>query len=295
MSLQQELEFGGERPRKARISGIKIDQTSSYQPITSSPGELAWVPIDELTIDKEYYQRDQMDTAHCEKIAREWDWRAAESLTVFRRVFEDDRLVVAEGGGRLDAARKRGDIRKLPCNIHDTKSMAEEAEIFAKINNGRKRLRTPETHKAELTADNPNAIDVDDYITALNAASVTSNCLAEMRRTRNSKGKFKWDAAVKLLPLFLDCKGQHISKRLFQASVLIEEAFIKEGINESLTNGKLRKKFLEKGLANIENAFDGLPLGRRQCQGVYVQSLARQLKMNPSQKSVLRSSGLEVE
>jgi len=82
-----------------------------------------------------------------------------------------------------------------------------------------------------------------------------------------------------LLPVFRDCAGQHLSKRVFQVSVWLEAAFIKDGGKQSLTREPLRGKLTKKGLSNIDNAFSGIPRASRQTLRIFVDSFCAQLRI----------------
>ena len=70
---------------------------------------IQYIDIDRLHIDHDH----QQENAEVEKLAKTWNWCAIRTLIVHK---PDDYYVV-DGRRRLLAARRRGDIVKLPCII----------------------------------------------------------------------------------------------------------------------------------------------------------------------------------
>jgi hypothetical protein len=97
------------------------------------PGHLMMVPKSDLRVHADY-QRSPMLTKVGE-LASSWSWIACGVLIVGRRGGE---LWVIDGQHRLLAARKRSDIKELPCIVFDTVDVSQEAGGFLDANTNRK-------------------------------------------------------------------------------------------------------------------------------------------------------------
>ena len=82
-----------------------------------NPPTLEWVALDRLLVDDSYQRRadDGRSKVLIGQIARGWDWRLYQPLSVSRRAGGE--LFVVDGQHRLAAARMRGDIPHLPVVI----------------------------------------------------------------------------------------------------------------------------------------------------------------------------------
>jgi hypothetical protein len=134
------------------------DRAPAFQPAQGSPPTLEWVPVDRLQID-ETYQRSIAETKAqqlIQRIARAWDWRLFQPLSVARRA--DGALFVIDGQHRLAAARLRTDLPHLPCLISNFDGVEEEASAFAAMNRQRRAMSKLETYRAELAAGEPRVM-----------------------------------------------------------------------------------------------------------------------------------------
>lgn len=100
--------------------------------IESAPIE--WVKIDYLYCD-ESYQR-PLNMPWCERTALVFDPDAFGTLTVSEKA--GDRYMTLDGRHRAELLRILGwNGQKVPCHVHRGLSQAQEAELFAKLNNAR--------------------------------------------------------------------------------------------------------------------------------------------------------------
>lgn len=70
------------------------------------------------------------------------------------------KLYVIDGQHRLHSLRILG-IQDIPCVVYQGLSRAEEAELFAKLQTERRRIRPTQRFKAEVVAKNPRALEID--------------------------------------------------------------------------------------------------------------------------------------
>lgn len=132
--------------------------TTQIEPMKGAPPSLEWVQIDRLQVDETYQRSIEQKPAKAliARIARAWDWRLFQPLSVARR--GADGLFVIDGQHRLAAARLRGDLPHLPCVIGNFDGVEEEAAAFAAMNRQRRAMTKLETYRAELAAGEPRAM-----------------------------------------------------------------------------------------------------------------------------------------
>ncbi len=130
---------------------------------TGSRPSIEWVLVADLKVD-DTYQRDvenRTSRTLIASIARNWDWRMCMPLVVSRR---DDGLYVIDGQHRQASALERGDIDQLPCMISRYASLAEEAEMFVRMNRARRQMnRLDDFHAAQVSGDS-DAVAVANLI-----------------------------------------------------------------------------------------------------------------------------------
>jgi hypothetical protein len=112
------------------------------------PGEFLMIDKSLLKIDREHYQRNY-DPAKVLKIASDWSWVACGTITVSQR--KDGTFWVIEGQHRVYAARKRSDIKLLPCMVFRVEAVETEAAGFLGANTLRKPLSGIDRFRAKVT------------------------------------------------------------------------------------------------------------------------------------------------
>ena len=161
------------------------------QPVAGTPPTLEWVSLERLMID-DRYQR-SADSGRSlnliRQIARTWDWRVYQPLSVAKR--SDGALYVVDGQHRLAAARLRADLPHLPVVITSFVDVADEASAFESMNRQRKAMSRLERYRAAAIAGDPTTIAALD---AIRCAGLT---LAQHDNTDRWKpGEFGGIAAV---------------------------------------------------------------------------------------------------
>lgn len=102
------------------------------------------------------YQRNEVSRDKTLEIARKWDWKLFGALSVVRRA--DGSLWVYDGGHRTRAAFKRDDITALPCMIHESHGLVEEATAFLGTNTMASNVTAIQKFRASLCAKEPIAV-----------------------------------------------------------------------------------------------------------------------------------------
>lgn len=172
--------------------------------------DIVYVPITDLNIDHEHYQRDQ-DMKRVRKIADNFDIKQFSPLSVSRR--SDGSLWVWDGGHRFEAARLLG-YSKVPCVIFDM-SMIQEAIAFAEAQKGRKGLTQFDAHRALLAAGDPFALELDKIVEeagfriAQGASGRSLQCVAKLRQIHNHWGVLAETLQMITVLGWVDRGGKH--------------------------------------------------------------------------------------
>lgn len=112
--------------------------------------------VREISIDTSY-QRD-LDESRVNAMSGDFDEsRIGVPVLSLRK---DGSFVVLDGQHRLEAMRRASLLdTKVLCEVHNGLSVAEEAALFLKLNNGRKPVRVFDKYKARLVAKEPVSIE----------------------------------------------------------------------------------------------------------------------------------------
>jgi hypothetical protein len=149
--------FDHAQPTFVAKGAVVVDKVQRFGWETiDEPGELHWLDKDTLSVDHEIYQRQIDNPAKVNKIAGQWSWMACGALTVAIR--QSGTYWVIDGQNRLAAARKRSDIKTLPCLVFLVDSPEAEAAAFVRINKNRRSLSRVEMFKAEVAMKDEYAL-----------------------------------------------------------------------------------------------------------------------------------------
>lgn len=121
---------------------------------------LQFLPPAELAADPAYQRSIEGGDSQAliKRIAQNWDWDLCQPLVVARRQDADrEEFFVIDGQHRLEAARLRGDIAQLPCNIRTYANVSAEAASFVKLNQQRKPLSKLDLFKAAIASGDKEA------------------------------------------------------------------------------------------------------------------------------------------
>jgi hypothetical protein len=110
----------------------KIEKVERYDWVKPGDnGRQCKIAVDELKIDNAY-QRPEVSDRNTLAIARAFNWVAFNSIVVMERA-NGDKYVV-DGQQRLLAAKRRGDIREVPCVLFKSDGREHEAQAFISLN-----------------------------------------------------------------------------------------------------------------------------------------------------------------
>jgi hypothetical protein len=122
-------------------------------------GELRWLHKDVINVDHTY-QRKNVSLARVNEIAANWSWPAIIAIGVAQR--SDGTYWAYDGQHRVLAAKKRDDIRELPCVVFHVRSIESEAQTFVTSNTARGAMRRIDKYKAQLVAGDKAALAIEE-------------------------------------------------------------------------------------------------------------------------------------
>lgn len=241
-------------PSSIRMAEIKKSRYGWADADRSSPGELRMVPVDELRVDRDSYQRELQSDGKRTRLAATFNWVSCGVLIVARRA--DGTLWIVDGQHRWEAARTRGDIESLPCVIFDIASIQGEAKAFLQSNTERRALRVFEQFRAQVAESDPIAMELKGMFDAAGrvpaggcggAPGRTIACVGACRKCMSS------DPMVfrRIWPLVLDlCQGESIDSRLLYGLWTLERRLI----GRSVLDPVLQRRLLTAGREAILRA-----------------------------------------
>lgn len=115
--------------------------------------------IDPAMLNHPTYQR-PTDMKKVDVMADSYDGDALGAVTVSKRA--DGSLWIVDGAHRAAAALKRGDKRIL-ANVHTGLTVAEEAELFLKLNDTKK-VSAIDRFKASVISGDPTSVDINRLV-----------------------------------------------------------------------------------------------------------------------------------
>ena len=141
------------------MSRLNFDESNQID----LPGKFMMLSKFEIRVD-ESYQRPSRSANEINKIARDFSWKAFGTLSVANR---NGRFYCFDGQHRLKAALRNPAILNLPCMVFEVEEIKEEASGFCKMNMMRSPVRSFDHFRAEIVADNPLAISLDNMLSEL--------------------------------------------------------------------------------------------------------------------------------
>lgn len=173
---------------------IGVDKVSRYKWKTKgTPGKLAMLDKNILQFNPDYQR--ELIPSKVRDITSDWSWVSLGAIVVGHR---DGVYWVVDGQHRVVAAKRRSDVRELPCVIFETEGVREEAQGFIALNTGRKPVTAIAKHRAYVMSGDEVSVFVQACFDELgleikNVAKSADDikCVAWcLRRARESKERF---------------------------------------------------------------------------------------------------------
>lgn len=114
-----------------------------------SRGDDRWVPIDDLRVDHAYQRGIVSDNTVLE-IAKAFSWDAFGVIVAAER--DNGHLYILDGQQRWEGAKRRGDIKRVPCKIFKSEGRAWEAKVFRTLNMNRRPVTAIEKFRSAVIA-----------------------------------------------------------------------------------------------------------------------------------------------
>lgn len=229
--------------------GQVVDKVSHYKwTVKDVPGVLQNLSKTVLQVHASY-QRHASD-ARITAIASKWSWVACGTIIVGKRGGE---YWVIDGQHRVLAAKRRSDIKTLPCLVFKTDSVAQEAQGFLEANTGRKPVMTIEKYRAGLAANDPTYTKMFDMFKRLNInVRVTINGARDFKSIAWAVQRMKDDpvALERVLGKAIAVCGKHPLSEKVVASMF----YIHKNTESGLDDVRLMKKLTKMGGEGIVNA-----------------------------------------
>jgi hypothetical protein len=134
---------------------------ASLDPQTAYPDAIA---VAEMFVDHTY-QRDE-DTPRTHRLAADWDRRLIGVLEISDRGPDHHpRYAVIDGQHRFQAAKHRDPAAVLVANVHTGLTVADEADLFYKLNHQRRQPSTWDHWRARRAAGDPDVLAIETVVT----------------------------------------------------------------------------------------------------------------------------------
>lgn len=229
---------------------VGVDKVERYNwTVSDKPGTFQLISKDRLEINREDYQREPKETKVLE-IARNWSWVACGCILVANR---GGQYFIIDGQYRTMAARKRSDIKVLPCLIFQVTEVKEEAEGFLRSNTNRKPITSRDRFRALVTTGDENAIFIDALLRDSNrgadAGIAAAQCLTALLKAAEKDRVALisiWPIADKL------CGGRSVHTNILRALIWMEARMAASG--QSLTERKWKDRLLTAGFDDLLDA-----------------------------------------
>lgn len=215
--LDQNVEPQPDRRRKKKVAVFELLNEHAKREFMEIDKQKLKIPVSE-------YQRDESQGRIANEIAMHFDSVAFGVLLVIRRANGD--FVVADGGTRLSAARKRRDLNLLPCIVFSGLTDKEEGDVFLRVNCNRRRLQTEQQHHAELYSDHDLARRSQELIDKLDRGGIGFDSLGTMRGCVKT-GSTQITTVVDILIQIV--RGHHLSARVLKGLFRLEIMLNKDG------------------------------------------------------------------
>jgi hypothetical protein len=219
--------------------------------VKDQPGELNWLKVAELQIDRRYQRN--VSQKKVVEMARRWSWIACGAITVALR--GDCSWWVIDGQHRVAAAQMRGDIDLIPCIMFEMDDTPAEAQAFVDTNTNRKMPTVVNKFNALLHAGDRIAEDVQEMISRTghrvgdpNSGPLYVSCAAALMNGMQENGsamRIVWPVVAEL------CRGKRVTQNIVQGMMHLER---KLKADQSFSDKRWRDRILQVGYEKINES-----------------------------------------
>lgn len=225
------------------LTPLGLDKVQRYGwTMQDKQGEQCQINKNLLLVNDDY-QRTASSSKILE-IASEWSWIGCGVIIVAKR---DGSYWVIDGQHRVLAAKRRSDIKEMPCIVFDVENICDEASGFLATNTNRKPVTSHGKHKALVVSGDEIAIFVEKTFNNLGVgirptahrAGETKSIGWAMRRAADDKEKF-----IKVVSICFDIcirDNMPIPERLLEG-IWILNSKCGNGLNDKRLEDRIRGK-----------------------------------------------------
>jgi hypothetical protein len=226
------------------------------------------------------YQRNLVESKAV-SMASAWSWFACGTIIVGKR---NGVFWVIDGQHRVAAAKRRSDIKTLPCLVFESDSIAQEAQGFLDANTGRRPVFSTDKYRAALAADDATAVKFNGICSRLNIrVSATANKARDLKCIAWALSRTKEDATM--LETVLDAAIDVSGNLPLHEKVLGSLWHIHKNADVGLTDTRLRARLKKLGAAGIMKAADrAMEYHERRSHKVCAEGVMKEVNKNLQNK-----------
>lgn len=143
-----------------QLAGLNLKDLEPATDIGARP-TFEWIPKDWLYVDPTYQRGTNSAGSRSliRKIVEEFAWKKFQPITVTER--DDGRYNVIDGQHRAVSAIMHPAVEDVPCWIVEASDSRAQARVFLSVNEDRNPVQPLQAYKAALTAQEPDALQID--------------------------------------------------------------------------------------------------------------------------------------
>lgn len=254
IQLQDDEEHDGACENQKRFGLKNMTKEERYKwDMIDTPGEFMMIPVYDLSVAPEYQRK--LQDHEILRFAREWSWLCCGALIVMKR---NGGLFIVDGQQRWSAAKRRSDIKAIPCMVFKARNdIKVEADRFVKLNSCKVGLTGVDKYKASLVAEDPIAIKVESILSkhgvkvGVTASATTCACALRLMELC-AKDEELFDKVFGL------CVGLHAGSE-FNGEVLhglfvLEQHLVKCNCGETIFSAYIQGKLKSAGINAIKKS-----------------------------------------
>lgn len=226
------------------------------------------------------YQRNLIESKAV-SMASAWSWFACGTIIVGKR---NGVFWVIDGQHRVAAAKRRSDIKTLPCLVFESDSIAQEAQGFLDANTGRRPVFSTDKYRAALAADDATAVKFNGICSRLNIrVSATANKARDLKCIAWALSRTKEDATM--LETVLDAAIDISGNVPLHEKVLGSLWYIHKNADVGLTDSRLRARLKKIGAMGIMKAADkAVEYHEKRGQRIWAEGVMKEVNKNLQNK-----------
>jgi hypothetical protein len=258
------------------INGSIQDKVKIYGwTVKDEPGRFGMLNKELLQVSPAY-QRNLIESKAV-SMASAWSWFACGTIIVGKR---NGVFWVIDGQHRVAAAKRRSDIKTLPCLVFESASIAQEAQGFLDANTGRRPVFSTDKYRAALAADDAIAVKFNGICSRLGIrVSATANKARDLKCIAWALTRTKEDATM--LETVLDAAIDVSGSVPLHEKVVGSLWHIHKNAEVDLTDPRLRTRLKKIGALGIMKAADrAVEYHEKRGQRIWAKGVMKEVNKN---------------